>query len=144
MKQRRSFSAAAALLLLAAAAGMVTFVRIMIIEPIEAATLSSRDFTLRCEEIRGERVPVFYALGPDGDENKYMINVSRSRIFVPKHVADRDIASLPAGTLVVARLDKWEKAGAADASGWTALARGRIGRRDCALLEKKGAAASLR
>lgn len=121
------------LALLAAAAGLVVFCRIMLLEPIEAATLSSRAFTLHCEKIRGSRPLFFYALGRDGDENKYMIHVSRSRIFIPRYVSRGNVSSLAAGTLVVARLDKWNQA----ESDWTVLARGRIGRRACALLEKK-------
>ena len=121
------------LALLAAAAGLVVFCRIMLLEPIEEATLSSRAFSLRCEAIRGERIPLFFALGPDGDENKYMIHVSRSRIFIPKYAAGEELSRLPAGTLVIARMDKWTQPD----SGWNILTRGRIGRRACALLEKK-------
>ncbi|MBQ9502156.1 MAG: glycosyltransferase family 39 protein [Lentisphaeria bacterium] len=121
------------LALLAVVAGLVTFVRIMIIEPVEAATLSSRDFTLRCEKIRGDRLLTFFALGPDGDENKYMVNIRRSRAFVPRYVNDDDLDELPPDSLVVARMDKWKRG----AGEWTILARGRIGRRYCALLTKK-------
>jgi 4-amino-4-deoxy-L-arabinose transferase-like glycosyltransferase len=121
------------LALLAVVAGLVTFARIMIIEPVEASTLSSRDFTLRCEKIRGDRPLAFFALGPDGDENKYMINVRRSRAFVPQYVTDDDLAELPGDSLIVARMDKWKQG----AGEWTILVRGRIGRRDCALLVRK-------
>jgi len=121
------------LALLAAVAGLVTFARIMIIEPVEAWTLSSREFTLRCEKIRGDQPISFFALGPDGDENKYMINIRRSRAFVPRYVNDDDLDELPPDSLVVARMDKWKRG----AGEWTILARGRIGRRYCALLTKK-------
>ena len=121
------------LALLAVAAGLVTFVRIMLIEPVEASTLSSRDFTLRCEKLRGNRTPAFFALGPDGDENKYMINIRRSRAFVPRYANDDGLAGLPPNSLVIARMDKWKQ----DPRDWTILARGRIGRRNCALLMKK-------
>jgi len=56
--------------------------RVLINEPVDAATLSSREFVAKCEAIRPAETPInFFLLGRDGDENKYMVHVSGNASF---------------------------------------------------------------
>ena len=124
---------------------LVAFLRIMIVEPIEDSILNSRSFTAKCEALRGDQPMGFFALGPDGDENKYMVNVARHRQFVPFYVSKTDLraetckrtAKLPRGAMITARLDRWKKLDKKITRIWEPVASGRIGRRDCILLKKK-------
>jgi len=114
--------------------------RVLINEPIDAATMSSLDFVAKCEAVRPADAGLyFFMLGPDGDENKYMVHVDRKRIFLPeyRHRA-AGLYALPSGALLVTRMDKFDKqVPPVMKERFELLVRGRLGRRDAALLRVK-------
>jgi 4-amino-4-deoxy-L-arabinose transferase-like glycosyltransferase len=116
--------------------------RIMIIETIAEARMSSTEFVAKVEALRPEGQPLhFIFLGPDGDENKYMLHVNRERIFVPQYLnwPDERLKTLPVGTLVVSRKDRYFKyVDQATRDRMVILAEGRIARRDCLFLRVTG------
>ncbi len=120
----------------------VVLARIMMVEPIAQFTMTSDKFVDEVETLRPDGQPLYFIfLGPDGDENKYMLHVERKRIFVPKYLNEGqpDLKSLPAGTLIVSREDRWlKRVGEDDRNRAEVLAKGRIGRRDCVLLRVTG------
>lgn len=115
--------------------------RIMIVETVAQYRMSSKAFVAEVEALRPEGQPLYFIfLGPDGDENKYMLHVRRDRIFVPKYLDRPDeLKSLPPGTLIVSRRDRYfEKTDEAVRGRIEILAEGRIARRDCLLLRIAG------
>ena len=121
---------------------LLVVVRVFIVDEVDQATVSSRKFVAVCEEIRrgmGCRPLCFWGLGPDGDDNKYLLHVRRDRIFIPHSLENlEELEALPSGSLIVVRLERWEHdVPETERNRWFALARGRIGRRDCALMTAK-------
>ena len=125
------------LLLTLAAAGVIYCGRVAVAEPVDQATLSSKAFVAACEERRPDGVALwFFALGPDGDENKYMVHVERSRQFIPEYLPEdpAGLARIPSGTLVVARREKFEKLLPEEFRlRCEMLTSGRLARRQCSL-----------
>ena len=126
-----------ALVLTLAAAAVVWCGRVAVAEPVDQATLSSKAFVAACEERRPDGVALwFFALGSDGDENKYMVHVERSRQFIPEYLPEdpAGLARIPSGTLVVARREKFEKLLPEEFRlRCEMLTSGRLARRQCSL-----------
>lgn len=121
-------------------AAFCVVLQIGIIESVTASTQSSVRFVQAAEKFRnpGEAV-TFFALGPDGDENKYMFHVNRDRIFIPRYASNaKQLAALPPGTLVATRRDHWEKRVAeTERRNYAELCFGRLGHRKALFLRKK-------
>ena len=120
---------------------LVVVMRVFVMEAVNQATVSSREFTLVCEKLRPAGQPLyFWGLGPDGDDNKYLLHVERDRIFIPRTFKKKDfpeMAALPPGTLLLAREERWEEEVPESLRcNWEAIARGKIGRRECVLLKR--------
>ncbi len=114
-------------------------VRTAVVEPLEQASMPSHLFVREVENIRtANDVLHFFELGPDGDENKYMVHVDRVNNFKPKYVTTRDVAALPKNAMVIARKEKWEKILPKETRDlFEQKAEGKIGRRNCVLLIRK-------
>ena len=130
------------LLIITLMVGTLILGRIMIVETIAQYTMSSKAFVATVEELRPDGQPLYFIfLGPDGDENKYMLHVRRDRIFVPLYLNDsgEQLKSLPLGTLIVSRKDRYLKyVDETVRKRMEILAEGRIARRDCVLLRVTG------
>lgn len=66
----------------------ITIFKITLIDPIEQQVELSKQLVGATEKIRPQGVPVcFYALGHDGYELKYLINIDRKKKFMPIYVS---------------------------------------------------------
>lgn len=134
--KRLSFRNRTTLILAGTALSFVTL-HLAILEPFNQATQSSERFVAAAECWRPVEQPIyFFELGPDGDENKYLYNVTRARQFLPLYLNIDQ--TLPTGTLVVTRVDKWEKLMPETIrSQYETLQTGQLGHRRAALLRKR-------
>jgi 4-amino-4-deoxy-L-arabinose transferase-like glycosyltransferase len=130
------------LLVLGALTMTIALARVAVAEPVDQQMMSSRQFVADVEQLRADGEVLHFAfLGPDGDENKYMIHVDRDRRFVPEYVRFKkkpNFQELRPGALIVARIDYWEKIAPPELQASVVpLCRGEIGRRQCVLLRKR-------
>ncbi len=125
------------ILLLGIMAIIIVLARIMVVEVAEQYINSSRKFVQKVEEIRQDRPLYFLFIGFDGDANKYMANVDRKKIFVPKEITAKDLKALEPGSLIIVREDHWRKrVDEALRKDFSLVTEGQLARRECLLMIK--------
>lgn len=141
---------------LAGVAVSFAVIHLMTVEPVEQSlqrtAISVGDF----ETVRpADKVLYFYALGPDGDENKYMLHVKDAQWFIPCYTRTVDeiakllkknpasnlertvpLEDLPPGSYVMARVDRWQKLPESLTGGYDGKLAGKIGNRNVLMLVK--------
>lgn len=85
-------------------------IKIMIIEPLETYGESSYKLVKEIEALRpADSKVVFCGIGPDGEDLKYIVNVKRSRAYVPNFAAldnNEELLKQPVGTLIIFKSNK--------------------------------------
>lgn len=141
---------------LAAVAVSFAVIHLAMIEPVEQSlqrtAISAGDF----ETVRPVgKVLYFYGLGPDGDENKYMLHVKEAQWFIPCYTRSSDeiakslkknpeanlertvsLEDLPPGSYVMARVDRWRRLPEPLTGMFEGKLAGKIGNRNVLLLVK--------
>jgi len=142
--------------ILAGAALCFAVIHITVIEEIEQrlqrTAISVGDF--ETQRPAGKTL-YFYGLGPDGDENKYMLHVKKEEWFIPLYARSSDeiakilerkpktdlsrtvaLEDMREGVYVMARLDRWQKLPTSITDAFEAKMTGKIGNRSAVLLVK--------
>ena len=123
--------------LLAGGVAALVTVQVFIVEPVQLALETTRPFVERVERLRGEgQALVFYKIGPDTDDVKYVVNME-----VPTHPV---FASTPAdlvtddkAAVFIAGKRDFETLPTEVADRFAVIATGKLGRRQCVAFRRR-------
>lgn len=116
-------------------------IKIMIIEPIETYSESSYKLVTEIEKIRpADSKLTFCGIGPDGEDLKYLINLKRSKSYIPNFIAldkNEEILNLKPGTLIIFKFNKIKSIKPEVRQRLQEVAKGDLGHRVCIVYKLK-------
>ena len=121
--------------LLALSVGAASFlaVHLLVIEGAELTTEKSAPFVQKAELARGEKGQlVFWRIGPDGEDVKYMVNIPR--LAVPEFLSGEpeEMTAIPPGAAVfISNRDEFESLPEKISDQFETVVEGRLGHTSC-------------
>ena len=127
--RRQSSELNAGFVKLALGAFCVFFLQVSLIEPLELSMEDSAPFVRKVELARCGRPLVFYDMGPDGDELKYLVNIDSP--FHPGFIYQPDDIRKQKNSIVIIRAKDYKKLSPELRDGLLLISEGRIGNKAC-------------
>ncbi|OGV39904.1 MAG: hypothetical protein A2020_15925 [Lentisphaerae bacterium GWF2_45_14] len=123
--KRQSSAGAADFIKLAVGVFSVLFLQITVIEPVEQSMEDSAPFVRSVERVRYGRNLVFYDMGPDGDELKYLVNLEKT--FRPEFIYKPGDILKQKDSVIIIRTKDYKKLSAEIRDNLILLSEGRVG-----------------